>query len=309
MELLIYLLSLIASSLIFMIIIRGSFWRSGKIQQRINQLNQLYEEEVDIEDRRQLPFKDRIIQPFLNKLRELVRRITPEGISNSVEQKLSAADYPYGLSVAGWLGFRFIFSYILPIVFAIFIWLGSLPITIKILWTLVFAIVCNIFPNVVLKSRIDIRRDKMTLDLPDVLDLLTVSVEAGLGFDGALENLVRKKKGPLSMEFARVLHEIQLGKTRREALRAMAKRCQVDDLTIFISSIIQAERMGVSIGKVLRIQASQMRTKRRQRAQERAMKAPVKMILPMVLFIFPSIFVVILGPAFIQIKNNLFGIL
>lgn len=111
------------------------------------------------------------------------------------------------------------------------------------------------------------------------------------------------------MEFARVLHEIQLGKTRREALRAMAKRCQVDDLTIFISSIIQAERMGVSIGKVLRIQASQMRTKRRQRAQERAMKAPVKMILPMVLFIFPSIFVVILGPAFIQIKNNLFGIL
>lgn len=309
MEYLVYLLVLISSALLFMIIIRGSFWRSGKMQARISKINQLYEENIEVEDRRQLPFKTRIIEPIFEKIRALVRRATPEGIRFSVGQKLSLADYPYGLTIAGWLGLRFAFSYILPLVFAIFIWIGSFPILVKILWIAIFALICNIFPNVVLNSRISIRKNKISMELPDVLDLLTVSVEAGLGFDGALSKVVEKKRGPLSAEFSKVLNEIQLGKTRREALRSMSNRCQVDDVTVFISSIIQAEKMGVSIGKVLRVQSEQMRIKRRQRAQEQAMKAPVKMLLPMVLFIFPSIFVVILGPAFIQIKNSLFGVL
>jgi tight adherence protein C len=166
-------------------------------------------------------------------------------------------------------------------------------------------IICLILPKSLLKSKIKMRRKTVTRQLPDVLDILTVSVESGLSFDSALAKVVEKNYGELAMEFKKVLNEIQLGKTRREALKNMSVRCDADDVRLFISSIIQAEQLGVSIGKVLRIQADQMRLKRKQRAEELAIKAPVKMILPLVLFVFPGLFVVILGPALIQIKNVL----
>lgn len=136
--------------------------------------------------------------------------------------------------------------------------------------------------------------------LPDALDLLTVSVEAGLGFDAALVHLTEKMKGPLIEEFARVLQEIRIGVPRRDALHAIGTRCKVEDLSIFVSSIVQADQLGVSVSQVLRVQSVSMRDKRRQRAQELAMKAPVKMLLPMVVFIFPTIFIILLGPAVIQ---------
>src|SRR5436305_3114864 len=145
--------------------------------------------------------------------------------------------------------------------------------------------------------------------LPDALDLLTICVEAGLGFDAAMGKVYDKWDNDLSIAFGRVIQEIQLGKLRREALRDMASRMEVNDVTTFTAAIIQADQLGVSIAKILRIQADQMRIKRRQRAQEKAQQAPVKMLIPMVFLIFPSIWIVLLGPAIIQLKNsNLSGI-
>jgi len=161
-----------------------------------------------------------------------------------------------------------------------------------------------ILPKFMLSKKIVERQEDIVKALPDVLDLLTVSVEAGLGFDGALSKVVDKMPCQLSNEFSKVIQEIKVGTPRREALKNMSVRVGVQDLTTFVGSIIQADQLGVSIGNVLRIQSGQMRQKRRQRAQEKAMKAPVKMLFPMVFFIFPTIFAVLLGPVVIRLINN-----
>ncbi|TEB06992.1 Bacterial type II secretion system protein F domain protein [Pelotomaculum schinkii] len=147
------------------------------------------------------------------------------------------------------------------------------------------------------------RMREIEKSLPDVLDLLTVSVEAGLGFDGALMKVVEKTKSALSQEFTLMLKEIKMGKPRIEAMRDMSNRVDVDDLSTFTGSVIMADQLGVSIGNILRLQSEQIRQRRRQRVEEMAMKAPVKMLVPMVLFIFPAIFVVLLGPAALKIAN------
>jgi tight adherence protein C len=150
-----------------------------------------------------------------------------------------------------------------------------------------------------LTSQIKKRQDGIVRALPDALDLLTICVEAGLGFDTAMGKVYEKWDNDLARAFGRVLQEIQLGKLRREALRAMAERLDVPDVTTFTAAIIQADQLGVSIGKILRVQSDQMRVKRRQRAQEKAQQAPVKMMIPMVFLIFPSIWIVLMGPAVI----------
>jgi tight adherence protein C len=159
-------------------------------------------------------------------------------------------------------------------------------------------------PTLLLRSRINRRQDLITKAMPDALDLLTVCVEAGLGFDQALSKVCEKWENELSMAFERVINEIRLGKLRREALRDMADRMDVADMTSFVAAIIQADQLGVSIGKVLRIQSEQMRIKRRQRAEKKAHEAPVKMLIPMVFLIFPSIYIVLLGPSVVQIIKS-----
>ena len=174
----------------------------------------------------------------------------------------------------------------------------------KIMLVAVAFILGLVIPNFMLKRQISSRQMKITQELPDNLDLLTVSVEAGLGFDQALLKLVEKTNGPLSKEFKRLLHEIRIGKTRRDALREMATRTGVEDLQTFVAAIIQADQLGVGIGNVLRIQSQQLRQKRRQRAEEKAQKAPVKMLIPMILFIFPSLFIILLGPGVLQLIDS-----
>lgn len=149
------------------------------------------------------------------------------------------------------------------------------------------------------------RKKSITNALPDVLDLLTVSVEAGLAFDGAIAKVIDKMPGPIAEEFGSILQEMKLGKSKRDALKDMAKRVDVQDLTTFVGAIVQADQLGVSIGNVLRLQSQQMREKRRQRAKEKAMKAPVKMLIPMILFIFPTIFSVLIGPVAVKIIRTL----
>ncbi|HOV79623.1 MAG TPA: type II secretion system F family protein [Bacillota bacterium] len=158
-------------------------------------------------------------------------------------------------------------------------------------------------PDIYINRKSAIRKQEIEKGLPDVLDLLTVSVEAGLGFDGALMKVVEKTRGVLSREFTSMLQEVKMGKPRIEALRDMSYRVSVDDFSTFAGSVILADKLGISIGNVLRLQSEQIRQKRRQRAEEAAMKAPIKILIPTVFFIFPAIFVVLLGPAAIQITR------
>ncbi|MDD4766141.1 MAG: type II secretion system F family protein [Desulfotomaculaceae bacterium] len=162
------------------------------------------------------------------------------------------------------------------------------------------------FPDLYLNSKGSERKREIEKGLPDVLDLLTVSVEAGLGFDSALIKVTEKSKGVLSDEFRTMLQEIKMGKSRVDALRDLSKRADVDDLSTFTGSIILADQLGISIGNVLRLQSEQMRQKHRQRSEEMAMKTPIKIIFPLVFFIFPAIFIVLLGPALIQMSDTIF---
>jgi tight adherence protein C len=161
------------------------------------------------------------------------------------------------------------------------------------------------YPDVLLNRKIEERQKEISRKLPDILDLLVISVEAGLGFEQALDRTCTAVPGALSDEFRRMLHEIRIGSTRADALRAMADRSDVKELRSFILAMLQADTFGVSISRLLRSQADEMRIKRRLMAQEKAQKAPVKMLFPLVFCIFPSIFVVILGPAMINISRAL----
>lgn len=204
------------------------------------------------------------------------------------EGKLNAAGYPLGLSTEGFIAFKYS-------VLVISLLLGALSKNLLIFFAM--AGIGFILPNFILKKSEKKRKELIIKDLPDILDLLSVSVEAGLGFDQAIQKVVEKSSGPLSDEFEKTLQEINMGKPRREALRDMGKRVNVDDVTVFLSAIVQADQLGVSISNVLRLQSKQGRTNRRMRAEEKAQKLPIKILIPLVVFVFPCILIVLLGPA------------
>jgi tight adherence protein C len=181
--------------------------------------------------------------------------------------------------------------------------LKAFPFLARIEFILIGFIFGYLGPNFWLKSAIRKRNEEILRTLPDTLDLIMVSVEAGLGFDAAMLKVVEKQKGALAEEFKVVLQEIKMGKPRRDALKDMAKKNNVEDLSNVFASLVQADQLGISMGSVLRNQANQIRQKRKQRAQEQAQKAPVKIMIPLVFFIFPTMFIIILGPAFIQIME------
>ena len=276
------------------------------IKRRMGHIDDVYGEYVEVDDIRKLPFSERIVEPLKKNIRTAIRSKTPKGLISELELNIEKAGRPYDLGISGWLVIRFAISVVLPFFLILLIAHGKSAFSHKLLLSCITIMICLILPKFLLESKIKMRRKVVTRQLPDVLDILTVSVESGLSFDSALAKVVEKNYGELATEFKKVLNEIQLGKTRREALKNMSVRCDADDVRLFISSIIQAEQLGVSIGKVLRIQADQMRIKRRQRAEELAIKAPVKMLLPLVIFVLPGIFVVILGPAIVQVKNMFF---
>jgi tight adherence protein C len=178
-----------------------------------------------------------------------------------------------------------------------------------LLLTALFTFLGFAFPDMWLTGRIRSRQRDIFRSMPDALDLLTISVEAGLGFDAAMAQVHEKWEDALSMEFGRVLREVRLGKTRREALRSMADRIGVPELTSFVAAVIQSEQLGVSMGTVLRIQSDQMRVRRRQMAEEEAQRAPVKIVFPIGLLIFPSLLIILLGPAILQMLSSPLGAL
>jgi len=259
----------------------------------------------DVRDQEMLaPMSERVVAPLLEGLSGIANRFTPAGYGEGVAQKLVKAGNPPNLNVDKVLVLKLlgIVSVVLwvPIVLALH-FSGLLTIVaIVILWGSSF-----MYPDVLVNRKIEERQKEISRKLPDILDLLVISVEAGLGFEQALDRTTVAVPGALSDEFRRMLHEIRIGSSRADALRAMAERTDVPELRAFIMAMLQADTFGVSISRLLRSQADEMRTRRRLRAQEQAQKAPVKMLFPLVFCIFPSIFVVILGPAIIQISRSL----
>ena len=252
----------------------------------------------------QQPFYERVMRPTIQRLAKLGRR-QEGGMIARIDAKLERAGYPGGLRGADWVGVKILSL----IAFAVIgLLLGLLvsggQFALAALFLLVGGAIGYIGPEFWLGKKMAARSMAMTLQLPDALDLLTISVEAGLGFDAALAKVVEKMEGPLVDEFRQALAEVRMGRTRREALRDVATRADAQPVTNFIGAIVQAEQLGVPIAKVLQIQSNQLRIERRQRAEEAAAKAPVKMLFPMVGCIFPTIFIVILGPAIVTVMGG-----
>jgi tight adherence protein C len=274
------------------------------LKARLSQLGQMTAKDLQ-ELELQQPFFDRTIKPLAARLSGAVARVTSSSFSERTEKRLAMAGNPGDMKVADWLGIKAIGAGVgAGVLFIVFGILGG-DLTRGLLLALVGAGIGYVGPEFWLGGRVKARQKAILLSIPDALDLLTISVRAGLGFDAALGKVVEKMKGPLVDEFRRALAEVRVGKARREALRDIVPRTEVQPLTNFIGAIIQAEQLGVSISKVLQVQSEQLRIERRQRAEEQAAKAPIKMLFPLVGCIFPSLFVVILGPALILIMQNL----
>jgi tight adherence protein C len=230
-------------------------------------------------------------------------RYTPQGWGARVEKRLMIAGWSPRLDASSWAAIR-VLTLIFGIVLAFFV-NGQLQGSARLAGVVGSLVIGVLGAEAMLTRRVDERKSAMERDLPDVIDLLVISVEAGLGFEGALGRVVQNVPGELSDEFSRMLQETRVGVSRNQALRSLAERTDVDDLNTFIMALTQADAFGVSISRMLRVQADEMRVRRRLRAQERAFAAPVKMTFPLVLCIFPGIFVVLLGPAAIQITQTI----
>jgi tight adherence protein C len=273
------------------------------VQARLIQLGSMQARNLE-ELELQQPFFERTVRPLAGRLSGTVRRITSNSFVETTQKRLAMAGNPADLSVTDWLGMKAVFALIFAGVAVLLTLLIGMPIAMTLAGGGLGLGIGYIGTEFWLGKRVKARQKAIIRMIPDSLDLLTISVRAGLGFDAALAKVVEKVKGPLSDEFRRALAEVRVGKTRRDALRDIIPRTEVAPLSNFIGAIIQAEQLGVSISKVLQVQSEQMRIERRQRAEEQAAKAPIKMLFPLVGCIFPSLFIVILGPAVILIVQN-----
>ncbi|MGH3738812.1 MAG: type II secretion system F family protein [Micromonosporaceae bacterium] len=249
---------------------------------------------------RDAPFHERVALPFARRLGRLGFACTPSGARERLRQWLDRAGNPSGWTV----------DTIVVIKGVGLVYAGVIGAFLGVLyagWTGLFvgpvvgATIGFFLPDVLLYNAALRRQDKLRQCLADVMDMLTVSVEAGLGFDAALGQVARNTRGPMSGETARVLQEMQLGKSRVDALRAMAERTSVLELRTFASAVVQASDLGIPVAQVLREQSKEMRVRRRQRAEEKAQKVPVKILFPLILFILPALFIIVLGPAVIRL--------
>ncbi|HEY3310479.1 MAG TPA: type II secretion system F family protein [Anaerolineales bacterium] len=255
------------------------------------------------------PFAERVIYPFMRRFGELASRNTPQNVLQETTRKLELAGRAGFIDAPMLLASRFVVAAVLGVlVFVVFTFsILAGPISRALLYSMIALGIGFFLPQLWLNEQIKRRQVEIRKAMPDALDLLTICVEAGLGFDAAISNVAKKWDNELSLAFARVIREIQLGKLRREALKSMADRIDLAEMSSFVAAIIQSEQLGVSMAKVLRIQSEQMRMRRRQYAEELAHQAPVKMLLPMVGFIFPSIFIVLMTPAILQIMRSGIG--
>ncbi|HVE94368.1 MAG TPA: type II secretion system F family protein [Acidimicrobiales bacterium] len=251
-----------------------------------------------------LGWKDRLFFPLFDGLASSGHRFTPVGYKEKMARKLRAAGKGSDLELERFLAVRVLtVAAIVPVVLIFFSAFGRGKSGLAMVGLAVMLL--SLGPGIVLNRKVVERQVAISRALPDVLDLLVISIEAGLGFEQALDRTVSSVPGPLTEEFSRVLGEVRAGANRGDAMRAFAERVDVEEVRGFVLAVLQADTFGVSIGRMLRGQAEELRVRRRQQAQEKAMKAPVKMLIPMVFCIFPAIFVVIIGPAILNIVHTL----
>ncbi len=276
--------------------------QSKAISERLDQYTDvsLSLEELEL----QQPFSERVLKPLFRSLLTTLGRFGLKQNQERLRVNLQLAGNPGNITPSMFIGLRMALAISLLVVVGLLV-IGRLPFMQALMGTLISAMIGYILPGIWLDRKIKERKKNILKALPDALDLLCISVEAGLAFDLALQRVAQKWDNELSREFQRVLQDIRLGRTRREALRDLVTRTGVEDVQTFVSAVIQADQLGVSMSKILRIQSDQLRVRRRQRAEEAAQKAPVKMLIPMVFLIFPALFVVILGPAVPRIMQAL----
>jgi tight adherence protein C len=249
------------------------------------------------------PARERLLKPFYNAALGLTRRFTPAGAREAIRRKLVMAGSPFG-----WDPDRVLVAKVAclcggVVLGLLFLALFDFAWPLRVLGFLAIALLGYWLPNIVLTNAVQRRQNEIRSALADSIDLLTICVEAGLGFDAALAHVSKNTDGPLADEFYRTLQEVQLGRSRNEAMRNLADRSNIPELRAFVLAMVQADIFGVSVANVLRIQAKDMRVKRRQLAEERAMKVPIKVLFPVLFCIFPALFVVILGPAIMRIAD------
>ncbi len=301
----------LAVVLVFAIVlVTVSIARTSSQPDAINErLSQFTERSMTLEEMElQQPFSQRVLVPIARGLLTFLGRLSPKQSAERVRQNLLQAGNPGNLSPMMFSGIRIALAVGLLILFGIVTFTSGMPPLNALMYSGLGSMIGYLLPGIWLGQQIKRRKHELIKSLPDALDLLTISVEAGLAFDSAMQRVSEKWDNDLSREFRRVLTDVRLGRARRDALKDMVARCGVDDIQTFIAAVIQAEQLGVSISKILRVQSDQMRIRRRQRAEEAAHQAPIKMLFPMVFLIFPALFVVILGPAVPRLYKSFAGL-
>jgi tight adherence protein C len=248
-------------------------------------------------------FRRRAVEPLLTGLARGVLRLNPKASVESITLKLLAAGFGRTISPTAYLATKALLAGLgVPIGVSLGATAGK-AVGGVLLFALMFAAIGFFLPDALVTMRARGRKDGIRAELPDALDLLAVSVEAGMGFDGAIQKLAENMDGPLVEEFALMLGEVRIGESRENALKKMAERVAIPEVSAFTRSIVQADQLGISLGRILRVQAADTRMRRQSAAEEKAMKAPIKMLFPTVIFIFPAMFIVILGPAFLNLSK------
>jgi tight adherence protein C len=304
---------IVAFALIFMALllvfgaVGGIFKEKAGVNRSIAVLEALTAAPDDMKGDLEANFSDRVLFPLLARTQQLGRRLTPEDASERIREKLEMAGNPRGWTVERVMAGKvvgFAVALVVSLVVALVLGVGFLV-------TLAIVVIASLAgynaPNLYLYQQTYDRADKLQRALPDAIDLLTISVESGLGFDAACAQVARNTEGPLADEFARMLQEMQIGRGRSEALRSLGDRTNLPDLRAFVSAMVQADAFGIPVGQVLRVQSSEIRVKRRQWAEEAAQKVPVKILVPLIFCILPCLFIAVLGPAGIQIMDNFSG--
>ncbi len=278
---------------------------TGTLEDRLNEMAALGQP-LSLEDiELSRPFSERVIVPFIKRITETAQKMTPQHALQEAEHQLNLAGMLHKIKPAQFYVMRMGGTIVMFVLLLVTVGFSTrFPLIQRIAFVVGGGAFGYYAPVGWLSSKIRTRQDNVQKALPDALDLLTICVEAGLGFDAAMSKVASKWDNELSNAFARTVQEMQLGKLRREALRSMADGMNVPDLTSFAAAIIQADQLGVSMAKVMRIQSEQMRMKRRQRAEEKARQAPVKIMFPLVFFIFPTILIVLLGPSYFKIRDS-----
>lgn len=303
MDFLIYFLLAITIFVILTLIFAAATQSSRNVRQRLNDVQVISDEH---DDEMAKPFAERVLYPMYAALFNIVGRLTPKRIEEDYRRTILQAGQSEKMTPIRLLVFQVLLALVASTIFGLLISYSGAdvnPLLVLLLGVLLF-----IYPYFRYKSMATLRQKKVRNQLPDFLDMLYISVEAGLAFDAAMKQTAAKMRGPLSQEVTRAMEDISKGRDREEALRTIGSRTHVEEVATFITAVIQSEMLGSNIANMLKVQSRVMREKRQQRAEEEAQKMPLKMLFPMVFFMFPALFVVILGPAMMNIISTLGGL-